>query len=61
MSVTPTDFRDHGLSRDEFRKMLQSVVANGHTFDECKEVLRNSALSVLSRIISSKSFINQTP
>ena len=41
--------------------MLQSVVANGHTFDECKEVLRNSELSVLSRIISPKSFINQTP
>lgn len=28
--------------RDEFRRMLQSVVANGHTFDECKEVLRNN-------------------
>ncbi|KDR79886.1 hypothetical protein GALMADRAFT_242000 [Galerina marginata CBS 339.88] len=26
--------------RDGFRKMLASVVTNGHTFEECKEVLR---------------------
>jgi 2,3-diketo-5-methylthio-1-phosphopentane phosphatase len=26
--------------RDGFKKMLASVVANGHTFDECKEILR---------------------
>ena len=26
--------------RDAFREMLQSVVANGHSFEECKEVLR---------------------
>lgn len=26
--------------------MLQSVVANGHSFEECKEVLKNSELSV---------------
>ena len=27
--------------RDAFREMLDSVVANGHAFDECKERLRN--------------------
>lgn len=27
--------------RDAFRDMLDSVVANGHTFDECKELLKN--------------------
>lgn len=27
--------------RDAFREMLDSVVANGHTFDECKEILKN--------------------
>lgn len=26
--------------------MLESVVANGHTFDDCKEILRNSAYLV---------------
>ena len=26
--------------RDAFREMLDSVVANGHTFDECKELLK---------------------
>lgn len=26
--------------RDAFREMLSSVVANGHTFEECKEVLK---------------------
>ena len=31
-----------GPIRDEFRRMLQSVVANGHTFEECKEVLKQS-------------------
>lgn len=30
------------FSRDEFRRMLKSVVANGHSFDECKEVLKQS-------------------
>ncbi|KAJ3508804.1 hypothetical protein NLJ89_g5552 [Agrocybe chaxingu] len=28
--------------RDGFRKMLASVVANGHTFEECKKILRNN-------------------
>ena len=28
----------HG--RDAFREGLGSVVANGHTFDECKEILK---------------------
>jgi len=28
--------------RDGFHQMLASVVANGHTFDECKEILRNN-------------------
>jgi 2-hydroxy-3-keto-5-methylthiopentenyl-1-phosphate phosphatase len=28
--------------RDSFRQMLRSVVENGHSFDECKEVLRKS-------------------
>ena len=27
-------------ARDSFREMLDSVVANGHTFDECKELLK---------------------
>lgn len=27
--------------RDAFREMLDSVVANGHTFDECKELVKN--------------------
>jgi hypothetical protein len=26
--------------RDAFREMLDSVAANGHTFDECKELLK---------------------
>ena len=29
--------------RDAFREMLDSVVANGHTFEECKEILKQSA------------------
>lgn len=29
-------------TRDEFRRMLQSVAANGHTFEECKEALKKS-------------------
>ncbi|KAH9478598.1 Pdp3-interacting factor 1 [Psilocybe cubensis] len=28
--------------RDGFRKMLASVAANGHTFEECKELLRKN-------------------
>ncbi|PPQ88787.1 hypothetical protein CVT25_010473 [Psilocybe cyanescens] len=28
--------------RDGFRKMLASIVENGHTFEECKELLRNN-------------------
>ncbi|KAF8632335.1 hypothetical protein AX15_001923 [Amanita polypyramis BW_CC] len=28
--------------RDAFREMLESVAANGHTFEECKDVLRKS-------------------
>lgn len=28
--------------RDAFREMLESVVANGHTFDECKEELKKN-------------------
>ncbi|EGO04099.1 hypothetical protein SERLA73DRAFT_175860 [Serpula lacrymans var. lacrymans S7.3] len=28
--------------RDAFREMLESVVANGHTMDECKEVLKKN-------------------
>ncbi|KAH9946893.1 HAD-like domain-containing protein [Amylocystis lapponica] len=28
--------------RDAFRGMLESVVANGHTFDECREVLKKN-------------------
>ncbi|KAF8958164.1 HAD-like domain-containing protein [Flammula alnicola] len=28
--------------RDGFRKMLASVVANGHTFEQCKEILRQN-------------------
>ncbi|KAK7041442.1 hypothetical protein VNI00_009308 [Paramarasmius palmivorus] len=28
--------------RDEFRRMLASVVENGHSFEECKQVLRNN-------------------
>ncbi|KAI6000382.1 HAD-like domain-containing protein [Pisolithus orientalis] len=28
--------------RDEFRRMLDSVSANGHTLDECKEVLKQN-------------------
>lgn len=27
---------------DAFREMLESVAANGHTFEECKEVLKKS-------------------
>jgi hypothetical protein len=30
--------------------MLDSVVANGHTFDECKEILRNSAWFYLCQV-----------
>ncbi|KAI0692896.1 HAD-like domain-containing protein [Cytidiella melzeri] len=28
--------------RDEFRRMLKSVAANGHTFEQCKEVLKQN-------------------
>ncbi|KAF8655363.1 hypothetical protein AX16_003098 [Volvariella volvacea WC 439] len=28
--------------RDSFREMLESIVANGHTFEECKETLRRN-------------------
>ena len=28
--------------RDGFREMLESVTKNGHTFEECKEVLKKS-------------------
>ncbi|KAJ7268218.1 HAD-like domain-containing protein [Mycena haematopus] len=28
--------------RDAFREMLESITANGHSFDECKEVLRKN-------------------
>ncbi|KAL0960262.1 hypothetical protein HGRIS_011892 [Hohenbuehelia grisea] len=28
--------------RDAFREMLESISANGHTFEECKEVLRQN-------------------
>ncbi|KAF7364172.1 hypothetical protein MSAN_01076500 [Mycena sanguinolenta] len=28
--------------RDAFREMLESIVANGHSFEECKEVLRKN-------------------
>ncbi|KAI0781926.1 HAD-like domain-containing protein [Abortiporus biennis] len=31
-----------GTFRDEFRTMLQSVVANGHSFPECIEVLKKN-------------------
>ncbi|KAF8730661.1 hypothetical protein AX14_005305 [Amanita brunnescens Koide BX004] len=36
----------HGKAtfRDAFREMLDSVAANGHTFDECKDVLRKKIL-----------------
>lgn len=30
------------LCRDSFREMLESVSANGHTFEECKELLKKS-------------------
>ena len=33
--------------RDAFREMLASVVANGHTFDECKELLKNCTCVVI--------------
>ncbi|KJA17613.1 hypothetical protein HYPSUDRAFT_70606 [Hypholoma sublateritium FD-334 SS-4] len=32
----------HDTFRDGFRKMLASIVANGHTFEECKEILRQN-------------------
>lgn len=35
--------------RDAFREMLQSVVKNGHTFEECAEVLRESEQSYILR------------
>ncbi|KIY53260.1 hypothetical protein FISHEDRAFT_33720 [Fistulina hepatica ATCC 64428] len=28
--------------RDAFREMMESIVANGHSFEECKEVLRKN-------------------
>ncbi|KAJ7674288.1 HAD-like domain-containing protein [Mycena rosella] len=30
------------FSRDGFREMLESIAANGHSFDECKEVLKKN-------------------
>lgn len=36
---------------DAFREMLESVSANGHTFEECKEVLKNSASHFLNFFI----------
>lgn len=29
--------------REAFREMLESVSKNGHTFEECKQVLKDSA------------------
>jgi hypothetical protein len=39
-----TCFRNNSGStrRDSFAEMLQSVVANGHSFAECQEILRQS-------------------
>lgn len=34
--------------RDEFRVMLRSVVANGHTFEQCKEELKKSTCIIPS-------------
>lgn len=34
------------LCRDGFHAMLESVVANGHTFDDCKEILRSSTYCI---------------
>src|SRR5579863_9174768 len=36
--------------RDAFREMLESVSKNGHTFEECKRVLKDSTPSRLSQL-----------
>lgn len=47
---TPDRTADVVSDRDAFREMLDSVAAKGHTFEECKDVLRKSAfLTVLTR------------
>lgn len=35
------------ICRDGFHAMLESVVANGHTFEDCKEILRTSLYYIL--------------
>ena len=38
------------LCSDSFREMLRSIVANGHTFEQCKDALVASAYSTHIRI-----------
>lgn len=34
------------IIRDAFREMLESITANGHSFEECKEVLKKSSVTI---------------
>ncbi len=38
------DLRTH--FRDAFREMLSSIVANGHSFEECKDVFAQESVTV---------------
>lgn len=53
--------RTHISHRDAFREMLESVSQNGHTFEECKQLLQESKHSVRrgSASLSEPSFRHQ--
>lgn len=45
--------------RDSFREMLESVSANGHTFEECKEILcKSTYLASVPNIIFNRSLLD---
>ncbi|KAF8960531.1 hypothetical protein BDZ97DRAFT_1302320 [Flammula alnicola] len=49
------------IFRDGFRKMLASVVANGFTFEQCKEILRQSTWDTTHMEIAGTSFLPRHP
>ncbi|KAF8964915.1 hypothetical protein BDZ97DRAFT_822879 [Flammula alnicola] len=49
------------IFRDGFRKMLASVVANGYTFEQCKEILRQSTWDTTHMEIVGTSFLPHHP
>lgn len=48
-------YTDLGDPRDAFREMLESVTKNGHTFEECKQILHDSEWSSTLKALSDNS------